>query len=403
MTAATRELLPVVVSGYARRLHAAIGDTHHIASPLGAWLVLALAGEAARGPEADRLGTVLGMPTADAARFARELLDNPHPAVTAAAAAWATAPSTPTPAVGATAATATAPASPAADWLAGLPAAVARGPVPSQAEADAWAREHTYGLIDRFPIDMGGGWLCVLASALVTRISWSPAFDTTGADVFRSEWRDRVLTVLRTPQRGHECVVARHPDAGDIAVHRAHAEGLTVTSVIAAPKVPAGQVLAAAHDAALGRIDRYSLFDLVLGDGPSWTVTESEGEAGAERVAAVLPAWTATSEHDLRPPSLGFADAAGVLGRLFGGTEWEAVQAATARYHRTGFEAAAVTAVATRLSFRPPQPGLQRDALLRFDRPYAVVATATSRETSPWSGLPVFSAWVTKPDEVADG
>jgi hypothetical protein len=388
MTAATLELLPEAVGGYARLLHTAIGETHHVASPLGAWLVLALAGDAARGPEADRLGAVLGMPPADAARFARELLDNPHPAVAAAAAAWATAP---------------APSSPAVEWLAGLPAAVAKGPVPSQAEADAWAREHTYGLIDRFPIDMGGGWLCVLASALATRISWSPAFDTTSSEAFDSEWRDRVGTVLRTPERGHECAIASHPDAGDVAVHRAHAEGLVVTSVIAGPEVPAPDVLAAAHDVARGRLDRYSLFDLALGDGISWTITESEGEDGTERVAAVLPAWSATSEHNLNQPSLGFGDAAGVLGRLFGGTEWEAVQAATARYHRTGFEAAAVTAVATRLSFRPPQPGRQRDALLRFDRPYAVVATATSREASPWSGLPVFSAWVTEPDHVVDG
>jgi hypothetical protein len=388
MTAATRELLPEAVCCYAQRLHAAIGEVHHIASPLGAWLVLALAGDAARGPEADRLRAVLGMPTADAALFARELLDNPHPAVAAAAAAWATAP---------------AASSPAAEWLAGLPAEVARGPVPSQAEADAWAREHTYGLIDRFPIDMGGGWLCVLASALATRISWSPPFDTTGSEVFRSPWRDRVRSVLRTPGRGHECAIARHPGVGDVAVHRAHAEGLTVTSVIAAPEVSAGDGLDAAHDIARGRVDRYSLFDLALGDGSAWTVTESAGEDGAERVAAVLPAWSATSEHNLNEPSLGFADAAGVLGRLFDAPDWEAVQAATARYHRTGFEAAAVTAVASRMSFRPPKRGLQRDALLRFDRPYAVVATATSREPSPWSGLPVFSAWVTEPDEAADG
>ena len=32
------------VSGYAARLHAAIGTRHHVASPLGAWLLLALAG-----------------------------------------------------------------------------------------------------------------------------------------------------------------------------------------------------------------------------------------------------------------------------------------------------------------------------------------------------------------------
>jgi hypothetical protein len=386
MTAATRELLPEAVRGYAQRLHAAIGDTHHIASPLGAWLVLALAAGAARGQEADRLSAVLGMPSADAAGFARELLDNPHSAVAAAAAAWVTA----------------SPSGPAAEWLAALPSAVDRGPVPDQAGADAWVRDHTYGLIDRFPIDIGGGWQCVLASALATRISWKPAFDTTGSAEFRSGWRERVRTVLRTPERGHECAIARHPDAGDVGVHRAHADGLTVTSVIAAPDVPAGQVLAAAHDAAGAGIDRLSLFDLPLGDGPAWTITEAEGENGLERVAAVLPAWSATSDHELSGPSLGFADAAAVLGRLFGGDEWEAKQAAAARYHRTGFEAAAVTAMAVRLSFRPPQPGLQRDALLRFDRPYAVVATATARESSPWSGLPVFSAWVARPDEAAE-
>lgn len=383
MTAATRELLTEAVCGYAQRLHAAIGDTHHVASPLGAWLVLALVADAARGPEADQLDAVLGMPTADAARFARELLDDPHPAVAAAAAAW----------------TGEGASGPAAQWLAALPASVARGPVPSQAAADAWAREHTYGLIDRFPINMGEGWMCVLASALATRISWSRAFDTTSSEVFRSAWRDRVGSVLRTPDRGHECAIARHPEAGDVAVHRAYADGLVVTSVIAAPDVPSDLVLAVAHDAAQGRIDRHSLFDLPLGDGPAWTITESEGEDGKERVEAVLPAWSATSEHDLNPPSLGFADAAGVLGRLFGGTEWEAVQAATARYHRTGFEAAAVTAVAVRMSLRVPRPGLQREAQLRFERPYTVVATVESDGSGPWSGLPVFSAWVTEPDE----
>lgn len=383
MTAATRELLTEAVCGYAQRLHAAIGDTHHVASPLGAWLVLALVADAARGPEADRLDAVLGMPTADAARFARELLDDPHPAVAAAAAAW----------------TGEGPSDAATQWLAALPATVARGAVPSQAAADAWAREHTFGLIDRFPIETGADWMCVLASALATRISWSRAFETTSSEVFRSAWRDRVKSVLRTPDRGHECAIARHRGAGAVGVHRVHADGLDVTSVIAAPDVPSDRVLAVAHAAAQDRIDRLSLFDLALGDGPAWTITESEGEEGMERAEAVLPAWSATSEHDLRPPSLGFGDAAGVLGRLFGGTEWEAVQAATARYHRTGFEAAAVTAVAVRLSMRVPRPGLQRNAQLRFERPYAVVATVASGGSSPWAGLPVFSAWVTEPDE----
>ncbi len=378
--------LGAAVAAYARRFHAAVGAGHHVGSPLGAWLVLALVAEAAEGAEAERLAAVLGMPAPEAAGYARRLLDRPHPVVAAAAAAW----------------TQDTPTAAAERWVSGLPDAVERGPVPSQAEADSWAREHTFGLIETFPLDVAKGWSCVLASALATRVSWSAPFDTAGADAFRSGWRDRVTTVLRTPERGHECAIVRNPDVGDVALHRARSEGLVVTSVIAAPDVPADRVLAAAHDLAGHRIERRSLFDLAIGDGHAWTITESDGEHREERWAAVLPAWSATSEHELSPPSFGFAEAAAVLGRLFDAGDWEARQSATARYHRVGFEAAAVTVLAVRLGFRPPQPGLQRDALLRFDRPYAVVASAVADGESPWSGLPVFSAWVAEPEEAAD-
>ena len=47
------------------------------------------------------------------------------------------------------------------------------------------------------------------------------------------------------------------------------------------------------------------------------------------------------------------------------------------------------------MSFRPP--GKRREAELRFDHPYAVVATATG--TGPWADLPVFSAWVADPED----
>jgi hypothetical protein len=367
MTSADTAALADAVGRYAARFHAAVGARHHIASPLGAWLLLALIGAPAEE---------LGMPADHAARHARLLLDDPHPAVAAATAAWSRE----------------APPA-AARWLAGLPAAVERGPVPTQDEADAWARRHTLGMIDSFPLTLDHTVLCVLVNALATRIRWTHPFITTGPDAFRSDWRGRVRTVLRTPDKGHESFIARHQAAGAIGVHRARAEGLAVTSVVAAPHVPADLVLAAAHDAAGDRVERLPLTDLPLGVGPAWTVTESVG--AGDRVSAVLPAWSATSEHDLRAPSFGFAAAAAVLEQLFGAAGWDATQAATARYHREGFEAAAVTAVAVRMSFRPP--GKRREAELRFERPYAVVATATG--AGPWAGLPVFSAWVAEPED----
>ncbi len=126
---------------------------------------------------------------------------------------------------------------------------------------------------------------------------------------------------------------------------------------------------------------------------------------------AVLPAWSADSEHDLDRPGLGFDTAAAGLADLLRlvGYRYEAKQSAMARYSRIGFEAAAVSglAVATGMAVTP----VQRVAELRFGHPFAVVAvsrdapheqdTATA-VPAPWQGMPVFSAWITDPDDVSD-
>jgi hypothetical protein len=80
----------------------------------------------------------------------------------------------------------------------------------------------------------------------------------------------------------------------------------------------------------------------------------------------------------------------------------------SATYDRTGFEAAALTAMDVALggAAMMPRPGVQRTATLRFGHPYAVVAVTSHQSpedrydrpsTAPWHGLPVFSAWVAEP------
>ena len=116
----------------------------------------------------------------------------------------------------------------------------------------------------------------------------------------------------------------------------------------------------------------------------------------------MLPAWSARSELDLADPGLGFAAVAAALG---GGDPWTAAQSAVARYSRAGFEAAAVTAMAITASARRPAAGRRRAAQLRFGQPYAVAAVAAdaggSGAPGPWHGVPVFSAWVTDPQDAA--
>lgn len=406
MPATTLDLARAI-SEYARTFHGVIGDQHHVASPLGAWLLLALAGPAAEGADRAAIARALGTGVPEAADAAGRLLADPHPLIASAAAVWNT------------------PGLVDGGWLAGLPGAVERGPVPSQAEADEWARRHTFGLIDKFPGTLNDLVYLVLASALATKVSWDAPFVLAPARALgkTSPWAGAVGKVLRwngdDDHPGHDAFIAPTARAGDVAVHVASARGgLEVTSVIAAPEVPAGEVLAAAHELAIARalderVPRRSLFDLPLGDGPHgdgslWTVRESASSSGdTELCTAVLPAWSASSTHDLTDPAYGFAAAAGVLGK---GDPWEARQAAMARYSRTGFEAAAVTAVAVMLSARLPSKGRQRTAELRFGRPYAVVAVAaddlSSRPPGPlpgaaWRGLPVFSAWVAEPQDAS--
>ncbi len=394
MVASTGRAVADCVARYAARLQAFIGTRHHVASPLGCWLLLALAGPASTGPDREALADVLGCDIDVAATAAAELLAGPHPLVASAAAVW------------------TAAGAPLDDkfdrWQAGLPTGVSTGPLPDQAGLDNWARERTFGLIDHFPITRTPDEYLVLASALATKVSWQVPFELAPARALGagSPWSGQLSRVLRTPDSGdpaaHDSFVATTTDAGDVAVDVARARGgLIVVSLIAQPEVPAGKVLAAAHRIgcayAVGSpVPRREVASLPLGDSSLWLVRE-EKSADPDTCKALLPAWSARSDHDLSDPALGFAAAKSALAP--GSGRWQARQSAMAKYTRTGFEAAAVTGVAAFLVARPA--GTRRVAELRFGHPYAVVAV-TLAANGPWHGMPVFSAWVAEPEEPAD-
>ncbi len=112
---------------------------------------------------------------------------------------------------------------------------------------------------------------------------------------------------------------------------------------------------------------------------------------------------------DLDREDLGLPLAARVIKQALGLTNltYEAKQTASARYTAVGFEAAAVSGLAFAASAPQLRPGYRREATLRFGHPFAVVAVASDdlevpprdRLSSPWHGLPVFSAWVSEPAE----
>lgn len=363
-----------------------LAGRHGVCSPLGAWLLLALIADSATGDERADLTSILGCDPAGARTRAITLLRDPHPDVAAAVALWFD--------------TATGTGIPGLAAAISPPATV--GPVPDQAGADRWATESSRGLVESFPIATDAA-LAVLATALATRISWREPYPVAAADELRRPPHDPAFAgaaLLRAPASSGSAIVA-----GRYGVHWAWSpRELVVVSAIGDPGDDPGDVLAVARRSAvaLARDEQVpattSLFDLPLGTGPAWELGEELGTGDPQRFETLLPAWRAGSRHDLLAhPALGFDAAGRALASLLppGPAQVRAAQAAVARYTRTGFDAAAITALAVTRSAMVPRRRPVRTARLEFTHPYAVVAATGG--AGPWRGLPVFDAWIAEP------
>ena len=157
------------------------------------------------------------MDPAVAASLTAELLGSDVEAIHSAAAAWLPGGIAGNPSVAA--------------WLRALPTAVAHGPIPTQAAADAWAREHSLGLIPIMPPVAGAD--LVLATVLASKVTWSRAFDlTTDATAARGgPWEGQLSRLLQS-NTSHAVCISDTRQAGRVGVHVAGSgEGLLVLSV----------------------------------------------------------------------------------------------------------------------------------------------------------------------------
>jgi len=353
---------------------------------------------------------VLGCDVDTARRAADELLKDPHPALTLAFATWHRGD------IGA-----------GLDaWRRALPPCATTGPMPTQAQANAWAREQTKGQIESMPVEIEEEFRLLLATAVATDVHWRRAFDLVPAAELGGSWASRLNRVMRRYREGPVSVVARTDAAGLVGVsHEYGRGGLDVISVIGAPDVRPASVIAAAYDVAASIAGLRSTaafvgaFDLPL-TGHAWVVRERvlEDFRGPERIEkseVTIPAWAARTELDdlTAAPGTGFAEIAkAVLAQLPPdprGDRAGAAQVARARFDTNGFSAAALTVfVAFGMALPPPpQRTIERTVEVRFDRPFAVVAaTSTSEFSRPGTrllrGLPAFGAWVTEPMEPSE-
>jgi hypothetical protein len=165
--------------------------------------------------------------------------------------------------------------------------------------------------------------------------------------------------------------------------------------------------------------------DLPLGRGHAWDLVEKTFESRKRNVRRqsakiVMPAWKMElTKHDLlAEPAWGMRPAVRslqtVLPATGKGSRIDVQQAVRAAFNTTGFTASAVTAAimpgAKRGLETEMYPALERHATIQFSRPFAVVACTShpkTKDRSPvwnalkprsarWTGLPVFTAWVTE-------
>ena len=427
--------VPGLIARYATQLHEHV-DGHHVASPFGAWVLLAL-GAATAIQAADADGSVpdgelrsqveeaLGCDAVAAGRVVHELLANVPESVAASLGAW------------------TAAADVSASLQAAFdlwPAGTATGAIPTQQEADSWAAEATLGLIKHFPLDVQPDTSLLLASALATRITWDFPFEDDEPLPEGSPWAQLGVPLMRSSE-GHSVCLWTSPH-GLLASHRARGGGLGVLSLLALDSdIPASTLLGYAHHltawtaatavaghgvevappAGLAEADVDTVFGIPLGENEMLSITEREVNTYAAgerevRCNAALPAWRADTSLPLSAlPGLG--EAGHLLGwqlrswQRQGPGRVDATQAAIAAFDRYGFEAAAITAMAVMAGAGPPLDlGLRREVHIRFARPFVCVAAVDDapwgrvdgqyrRMPGTWHGLPVFSAAVSEPSE----
>ncbi|GAA1576794.1 hypothetical protein GCM10009804_36760 [Kribbella hippodromi] len=275
-------------------------------------------------------------------------------------------------------------------------------PTVDKPKLDAWAAEHTDDLIREMPLELDQDIQLVLASALLLRTTWVHEFTEQIRRVPDGAWKGSWHWLERT--------------TSDLASIEHASANLTVATVTGDADVDVllgiGRPETARADVLTGLLDALAR----PGDGVSGAALIEQGDVGAEVAPGVrigqttssrpevklsLPSFSVEVEHDLlesrelfglnavtsNPGERGHFSALSPTPLRLG----QAKQKVLARFFATGFEAAAVTAMAmTRAAMVTRK---ERRLEVTLDRPFAFAAVL--RE----SRLPIVAGWIERPTE----
>jgi len=274
--------------------------------------------------------------------------------------------------------------------------------VADKAHLDAWAHEHTEGLIKRMPIVLTRDMLLVLATAVMVKTTWHEPFTETTRKVASGPWAGggRLAALTRSIEPRTVRVVDAGPQDGRITISTVEGgNDIDVLLFLGEPEVPASRVLQAGAAALSGDLPGTAV-DELTGDqpGPGITVRTVTSTSNRPITNLVAMNFTVRAEHDL----LDEADLFGLrtvstrsdAGHFSGISAEEplfigsAKQDAMAQFSATGFEAAAVTAIGMRAAaFIVPKHEV-RETTITYDRPFGFAAVHRP------SGLIIVAGWV---------
>lgn len=380
------------VNALTQRWLARLGPESSVVSGLGVWPLLAYLADAADEPGRAELAGALGMSADEAASAARAVVDlvTEMPSAGMALGLWTRA---------------GLPMEPA--WLAKVPLGT-HGELTDDAAADqkkldAWASEHTQGLVPRFPARIDDEILLTIASALSVQTEWEREFQPhRSPGPAEGPWAGRAQMMGRVSGDLAGTAVATTPLGPVTTTTVAGDGGIDVHLVLGPESAAAGDVLAAGVDVVGRRLPLVTADQLPEGTpGPGLEILTVERKTPGDILSLFTPAFRIESAHDLldHPEVFGLLSVTDARrGRFPGMSPFplavrQARQNAVAEFGAKGFKAAAVTAMAMMGAgmARPTAKFRVRQAVVRFERPFAYYAVHQA------SGLILVAGWVAEP------
>jgi hypothetical protein len=272
---------------------------------------------------------------------------------------------------------------------------------------DAWAAEHTNGLIREMPLEIAPDVMLVLASALSLRTTWVRPFTEQIKRVYDGPWAGGSWHWLERVDGDLDAVRRyEHPSAAWLTVVTVPGDAdVDVLLGIGPEQLPQSDILAGLLDVSLqpdGGVPGSQLIDQGQpGHEAAPGVTIAQTTARQPDLKLTLPSFSVEAEHDLLalrelfglsavttdPGERGHFSAISPTPLAVG----QAKQKVLARFFATGFEAAAVTSMALMRASMPTRQ--ERRLEVALDRPFAFAAVL--RE----SRLPIVAGWVATPTE----